>query len=275
MPSGGQNWRKSIENENSRCPWKRGVSGEWGMLIPHPISHHIWGDATICWRGLSRLLRVSGFRQQLHFRPHELWVGGTFWRKPRGLLTLSTWGDGKRDGWCCTWSSWAKGALQAWVIGIWNAPTLEGNDCCLAGYSSAIFAPFFFAAGPQKAGRSGEGATERGRTKHRKVCKPEVTGTLIKIQDQEDYHTVTSIWRFNDVLCFFEYIIQWRASKYKQKLKDEKPFDPSCSRTFNCNWSNDKSLGCFLVDFQWPTPDNYGVEHFGSSSRLKFNITWK
>ena len=53
-------------------------------------------------------------------------------------------------------------------IEIWNAPTLEGNDCCLAGYSSAIFATFFV-AGPQKAGRSGEGATERGRTVHRKV----------------------------------------------------------------------------------------------------------
>ena len=46
-------------------------------------------------------------------------------------------------------------------IEIWNAPTLEGND-------SAIFATFFV-AGPQKAGRSGEGATERGRTVHRKV----------------------------------------------------------------------------------------------------------
>ena len=41
MPSGGQNWRKSIENENSRCPLKRGVSGDfggWGMLI-HTLSH--------------------------------------------------------------------------------------------------------------------------------------------------------------------------------------------------------------------------------------------
>lgn len=134
MPSGGQNWRKSIENENSRCPLKRGFRGISGggecsstPYIP------IWGDATTSWRGVSReLVRVSGSRREEMAKEMADAAREAAEQKARSELGSL---QGKFDIFLS----------DIRIIGIWNAPTLE-RQCllpCGIWYSSAIFAPFF------------------------------------------------------------------------------------------------------------------------------------